>query len=114
MTDPTASTAAALAAGATSAAMVPGVDGNALVGAIAGGALFVVQSKDPGLLRRGVYLLVSIAVGYLAAPDLLHMLPIDSTGVAAFLAGSCAVTVATQLLDRLRHTDLLAMFRRSR
>ncbi|WP_199098957.1 putative holin [Dyella sp. ASV21] len=114
MTEPATTTlagSAAIVATATTTALLPGVDGNALTGAIAGGALFVTMSRDLPLIKRAIYLLISVVVGYLAAPELMQRFGLVSSGVAAFLAASIAITVATQLIDRIRSlSDLSTLF----
>lgn len=113
MTEPASATltaSAALAATAATTAMLPGIDGNALVGAIAGGALFVTSARDLPLWRRAVYLLISVAAGYLGAPELMQVLPLHSSGVSAFLAGAVAITVATQIIERVKTFDVSSLF----
>lgn len=113
MTEP-ATTFLGLAAATTVAAsaMVPGVDANAIVGAVAGGALFVTSARDLTVRMRLAYLLVSAGAGYVAAPELMQRLPLHSTGVAAFLAGALAVTVTTQLIERVKTFDFTSLIKR--
>ena len=114
MTEP-ATTSIALAAVATTtaaSALVPGLDANALVGAIAGGALFVTSSRDLSLITRLAYLFISAGAGYVAAPELIQRLPITSTGVAAFLAASLAITVTTQVIERAKAFDFTSILKR--
>jgi hypothetical protein len=115
MTEP-ATSSLAIAAAATTAtaasALVPGVDANALIGAIAGGALFVTSSRDLSFAMRLVYLLISAGAGYVAAPEIVSRLPITSTGVAAFLAGALAITVATQIIERAKAFDFTTLIKR--
>jgi uncharacterized membrane protein HdeD (DUF308 family) len=110
MTEPATAVAAA-AASVGLAAMLPGVDGNALIGAFAGAALFVVSSKELPIWRRLVYLAVSIALGYLAAPEVIRWLPLKATGLAAFLASALGVTLTLGLIERGRTFDLEAWLR---
>jgi len=115
MTEP-ATTALALTATAATAtaasALVPDVDANALIGAVAGGALFVTSARDLSLPVRATYLLVSIAAGYVAAPEVIQRLPLHSTGVAAFLAATLAITVTTQIIDRVKAFDFTSILKR--
>ena len=108
----TVATTTALGTATATTALLPGVDGNALVGAVAGAALFVTSSRDLPLVRRVIYLVISTVVGYLAAPDLLAHLPLQSTAVAAFLAGALVVTLTTQLIERAKSFDFSTVFRK--
>lgn len=110
MTEPATAVMAA-AAGIGLAAAIPGVDSNALVGAFAGATLFVVSSKELPVWRRLVYLGVSIALGYLAAPEVMRWLPLQTTGLAAFFASALGVTVTLGLIERGRTFDLQAWLR---
>lgn len=108
MPEPTLATIAtttAVAGAAAATALIPGIDGNALVGALAGGALFVTMAKDLPLWRRAVYLGVSAGGGYVAAPDVLAHLPLQSIGLAAFLGGATIITLATQVIERAKNFD---------
>lgn len=105
-------TTTAIAAGIGLASLAPGIDGNALIGAFAGAALLVVSSQDLSLGKRFAYLVISFIAGYLAAPDLVRVTPIQSTGVAAFVAAACAIVVTLQLIERLKTLDLLELLRK--
>lgn len=113
MTEPaTTSLALTAAAATTTASLVPGVDANALVGAIAGGALFVASSRDLSIATRLLYLVISACVGYIAAPQVVAWSFITSSGVAAFLAGALAITVATVGIERAKTFDFTSFFKR--
>jgi len=115
MTEPATASLAIAAAAATATAataLVPGVDANALVGAIAGGALFVTSAKDQSVGMRLAYLVISAGAGYVAAPELIQRLPLHSTGVAAFLAGALAITVTTQVIERVKTFDFTSLLKR--
>ncbi|KAG0164252.1 Bombesin receptor-activated protein C6orf89 [Apophysomyces sp. BC1034] len=94
------------------ASLTPGIDGDALIGAFAGAALVVVTSKNIGLLMRVAYLLISLVMGYLAAPEIVHATPLHSTGVAAFFAAALVITITLQLIARIKQLDLLAWLKR--
>ena len=113
MSEPTVTTlatSAALGTATATTALLPGIDGNALVGAVAGAALFVTSSRDLPLVRRVLYLVISTVVGYLAAPEVLAHLPLQSTAIAAFLAGALVVTLTVQLIERAKSFDLSTLF----
>ncbi|MBO7825371.1 putative holin, partial [Burkholderia pseudomallei] len=86
--------------------------GDALIGAFAGAALVVVTSKDLGLAKRAAYMLISLVMGYLAAPEIVHAVPIRSTGVAAFFAAALVIAVTLTLIERVKGMDLFALFRK--
>jgi hypothetical protein len=102
MAEPTSTSTLAVAAGIGFASMFPGVDGNALIGAFAGAALIVVTSKDLSLGKRFAYLVISLIAGYQGAPEVMHFTPITSSGVAAFFAAAGAITLALQLIERIK------------
>lgn len=114
MAEPSTTTTAIVSAGIGLASLTPGIDGNALIGAFAGAALLVVSSKDLTLGKRFAYLVISFIAGYLAAPDLVRVTPIQSTGVAAFFAAASAIGVTLQLLERLKTADLFAFFKKGK
>lgn len=114
MTEPNLTTAAALSSVIGVASVLPGVDGNALIGAFTGAALVVVSSRDMGLLKRTAYLLISLVMGYLAAPEIVQATPIRSSGVAAFFAAALVIVVTLQLIERIRSADLVAFLRKER
>lgn len=107
-------TTTALVAGIGFASLFPGIDGDALIGAFAGAALLVVTSKELSVWNRLAYLVISLIAGYLAAPDLVRLTPIRSTGVAAFFAAASAIAITLQLLDRLKSVDLFAFFKKGK
>lgn len=106
MAEPNTATALAASTAIGLAGLAPGVDGNALIGAFTGAALVVVTSKDIGIVSQFVYMLVSLVMGYLAAPEVITVTPIHSTGVAAFFAAALVITVTLQVIDRVKNMDL--------
>lgn len=114
MAEPSTTSTAIVSAGIGFASLFPGIDGNALIGAFAGAALLVVSSKDLSLGKRFAYLVISFIAGYLAAPDLVQVTPIRSTGVAAFFAAALAIAITLQLLERLKSVDLFEFFNRKK
>jgi hypothetical protein len=113
MAEPNTTAAAAIAAIGV-AGLAPGIDGNALIGAFTGAALVVVTSKDLGIFRRLAYLLISLVMGYIAAPEIVNATPVRSTGVAAFFAAALVITVTLQLIERVKTVDLLAFLNRGK
>jgi hypothetical protein len=114
MTETNAPATAALPAAVAIVSLAPGMDGDALIGAFSGAALVVVISKDIGVFRRAVYMVISLVMGYLAAPEIVLATPIRSTGVAAFFAAALVIVVTLQLIERIKTLDLLLLFRRGK
>ena len=112
MAEPSTSTLIVAGAGVGFASLFPGIDGNTLIGAFAGAALVVVSSKELSIPKRVAYMLISLIVGYLGAPEVMNMTPIKSVGVAAFLAASLAIVITLQLIERIKSTDITAIFRK--
>lgn len=114
MAEPNTTTAAVLSAVIGLASLAPGVDGNALIGAFAGAALVVVSSKELRLLKRLVYMLISLVMGYVAAPEIVNVTPLRSTGVAGFFAAALVVALTLQLIERMKTFDPLSFFKGDR
>lgn len=112
MAEPNATSATVLSAIVGVAGLAPGIDGNALIGAFTGAALVVVSSKEIGAVGRAAYMLISLVMGYLAAPEIINATPIHSTGVAAFFAAALVITVTLQLIERIKTLDVLSLFRK--
>lgn len=112
MAEPNTTTVAALSTAIGIAGLWPGVDGNALIGAFTGAALVVVTTKDIGIFKRVAWMLISLVMGYLAAPEIVNVTPIHSTGVAAFFAAALVITVTLQLIERVKRIDLLAFMKK--
>jgi len=106
VTEPTSTTTAGvIAAGMGIASLMPSIDANALVGAFAGSTLFVVSAKDTPFWQRVVFLGIGIVMGYLGAPELMRMGPIQSSGLAAFFCAAVIVTVTLKLIEKCRGMD---------
>lgn len=114
MAEPSTTTTAIVSTGIGLASLAPGIDGNALIGAFAGAALLVVSSKDLSLGKRFAYLVISFIVGYLAAPEVVRLTMIRSTGVAGFFAAALAIAFTLQLLERINSVDVFAIFRKGK
>src|SRR5579864_2587959 len=98
MAEPNTATAFAITMTIGLADLAPGIDGNALVGSFAGAALMVITSKEVSTIKRIAYLLISLVMGYLAAPEIVQATPIRSTGVASFFAAALVITVTLQII----------------
>tara|TARA_R110002167_G_scaffold98718_9_gene259411 strand:+ start:3449 stop:3799 length:351 start_codon:yes stop_codon:yes gene_type:complete len=97
--------------GISLASVLPGIDGNALVGAFAGATLFVTSAKELSHLTRLIYLLVSLVMGYLAAPEVVANTFIEQSGVAGFLSGMSVITLTLQLSKRMQDVDIAALLK---
>lgn len=95
----------------------PDVNGDALIGAFAGAVVFALHTSDLPILRRVIYLLVSILIGYLGAGEVMHWTGLTSWTLAAFGLSAVVVTAALAGIDRIRQFDLatlLGHFRRGK
>lgn len=114
MAEPNTTTAAVLMAAVGLAGIAPGIDGDALIGAFSGASLVVVTSQDLGIVRRSAYMLISLVMGYLAAPEIPSFVPIHSTGVSAFFAAALVITVTLTLIERVKSIDFSALLKRGK
>jgi len=76
-------------------AAVFGLDVERAIGALAGATVFVFNTEGAGIRKRFAYLLISIIVGYAAAPDVMARASIESKVFTSFLvaAGALAATI---------------------
>ena len=81
------------------------VDSAALAGAFSGASLVALNNKSTFFLRIA-YLMISMIIGYLAAPEILAQTPLSQSGVAAFLASAVAIAVVLQLWELIRKIEL--------
>lgn len=115
MAEPTSTAMGTAAIGVGLAALLPGIDGNALIGAFAGATFFVLPAHEHPLLTRAIYMLISIVMGYIGAPEITDLTFIKETGVAACIAGASCVYIPQQLRDRLNgKLDLVELLKRLR
>ncbi len=101
----------AAATGIGLASLFPGIDGNALIGSFAGATLFVISARELPHWQRAVYLLISLIMGYIAAPEIISHTFINQSGVAGFMGGLLCITVAQPLVRQLGESDLLTLMR---
>lgn len=88
-----------------------GLDTEAAIGALAGATIFIASASDLNAILRVIYLLVSVVVGYLLAPEIVEHTMISSLSVAAFFGGLLSVNGAQMLLKQLNNTDLSWLLR---
>lgn len=114
MVEPTSSAAsAATAMGAVAVtAVMPGVNGDALIGAFAGAVVFALHAKDLPLVKRLVYMAISIMLGYMGASEVTRHFGIESPAIAAFAMSAVIVTLALASIDRIRSFDITAFWKR--
>jgi len=94
------------------AEMLPDIDGDALIGSFAGAALVFTTSQNLSVWKRCAYLIISLIAGYQAAPEVIVATPINSPGLAAFLAAALAIAVTLQLIERVKSFDLRSFFKK--
>lgn len=92
--------------------VLPGVNGDALIGAFAGAVVFALHAKDLSIVKRLVYMLVSILIGYLGAGEVLRYTGMQSYTLAAFGLSAVVVTVALAGIDKIRQFDLASLWKR--
>lgn len=114
MVEPTSSAASAgIAFGAVAiTSMLPGVNGDALIGAFAGATVFALHAKDLPALKRVIYMMVSVLIGYLGADEVLRHTWLESSTLAAFGLSAVIVTLALASIDRIRGIDIPSIFKR--
>ncbi|SEA27743.1 putative holin [Marinobacterium iners] len=110
MAEPSTTTAIAVATtGVGLAAIFPGIDGNALIGAFAGATLFVMSAKELRHWVRGVYLMISLVMGYIAAPEITSLTFIEQTGVASFLGSVFCISATLPMIRQLEDGNLIQL-----
>lgn len=114
MAEPTSSAASAgIAFGVvTATSLLPGVNGDALIGAFAGAVVFALHAKDLPALKRIIYMMVSILIGYLGADEVLRQTWLESPTLAAFGLSAVIVTLALASIDRIRDFDITRYWKR--
>lgn len=112
MADPgTTALTTSAAAGIGLASLLPGIDGNALIGAFSGATLFVMSARELPHWVRAMYMLISLIMGYIAAPEIMSHTLINQSGVAGFVGGLLCITVAQPLIRKLQDADILTIAR---
>ncbi|SIQ10701.1 putative holin [Marinobacterium stanieri] len=115
MAEPSTATAITVATtGVGLAALFPGIDGNALIGAFAGATLFVMSARELRHWVRAVYLVISLVMGYIAAPEITNLTFIEQTGVASFLGSVFCISATLPMIRQLEDADLLELIQRLR
>ncbi|WP_349573109.1 putative holin [Azotobacter salinestris] len=99
------STTGIVVAGAIGAGLM--INGEAAIGALCGGVLYFVANAELSIPSRIALSLVSVVMGYMAAPMLAGMTlfgvgPIDLPGPAAFVASSSVVTATLAAIKAKR------------
>ena len=100
------------AAGIGLSSLFPGIDGNALIGAFAGAALVAISSKNLAVLQRLAYMAISLAIGYLAAPEVISNTPLKQSGVAAFFASAAAIALTLHGIELIHTIELPTWLRK--
>lgn len=92
--------------------LMPGVNPDALIGAFAGAVVFAAHTKDVRLVKRLIYMVVSLVIGYMAVPEVTHWTGLQHPGVAAFAASATVVTLALATIDRIKSFDISQLWKR--
>ena len=111
MAEPSTAATAVLSTTIALASFLPGSDGNALIGAFAGATLFVMTSKELGLLTRFIYLFISLIMGYLLVPSVLAHTPIKEPALAGFVASLFCITIALKGMQQIENANLINILR---
>lgn len=102
------SSTAAIAAGAAGvgiAGILAGIDSGAAVGALCGSLVFFATTEELPMLRRVIFFVVSLVMGYVSTPllaeaQILGIGPIKFSAPAAFIASALVVTVTLAVIKR--------------
>lgn len=87
-------------------ALILEIDSGALAGAFSGASLVALNNHQSTIFLRVAYLVISMVVGYLAAPEILAQTPLSQSGVAAFLASAIAIALVLQLWELIKKIEL--------
>ncbi|MBT0887570.1 MULTISPECIES: putative holin [Acinetobacter] len=98
MAEPTSSTTVAITAGAGLISLLPFVNGDALFGAVIGAAFVSFYSQQGGYEKRIGAFLISTAIGYLFAPEVVKYSFIDSYSSGAFITALFAILVLNKVM----------------
>lgn len=113
MADPTSSTLSGLLVG-LGLAGVPIVDGEALFGAVLGAWLVASTKQNLKVWQRLGSLLLSSGVGYLFAPMALDLMPVLTSGGAAFACALVIIPISIKAMVWVEKTSLWEILRRIR
>lgn len=111
MAEPSSTATMALTATIGLASILPGIDGNALIGAFAGATLFVLTSKELGLITRFLYLFISLLMGYMLVPSVLAHTPIQEPALAGFIGGLFCITLGIKGKQYIETANLINILR---
>lgn len=104
MAEPIAPVAIAASAGAVS--LLPFVNGDSLFGAVIGAAFIAFYTQNVSYKKRLMTFVLSTAIGYLLAPELINRTIIDSNATAAFSIALVAIIVLQKLVNWLENASL--------
>jgi hypothetical protein len=112
--EPTSSAASAWATMSAVAitSILPGVNGDALIGAFAGAVVFALHAKDLPIIKRLIYMMLSILLGYMGAGEVMHWTGIQSHTIAALVASALIVTALLSGIDKIRQFDITSLWKK--
>jgi hypothetical protein len=111
MAEPSSTATATLSAAIGLASFLPGIDGNALIGAFAGATLFVMTSKELGVITRFIYLFISLIMGYVLVPTVQTHSFIEEPALAGFVASLSCITIALKGMHHIENTNVINLLR---
>ncbi|MFJ3369760.1 putative holin [Pseudomonas sp. NPDC086251] len=114
MADPTSSAVTGLLMGLGLATAMPVIDGKALFGAILGAWLVTSTKHDLKVWQRLGSMFLSAGVGYLFAPMALQLVPLVTSGGAAFGCALIIIPISIKGMVWVEKADFWEILRRIR
>lgn len=112
MAEPASSSVSTLYVGGALAALAPLIDGDALFGAFLGGWLVAATQRHFKAWQRLASMALSVGVGYLFSPVVQPLLPVLSSGAAAFFGALLVIPVSIKVRAWAHAADLQEIIRR--
>lgn len=110
MTEPTTSTTVAITAGAGLVSLLPFVNGDALFGAVIGAAFLAFTQESLGYGKRIFSLLLSVALGYVLAPEISSRTGVSSHTVISCFTSMFALPVLVKVMKWVNKSTLTEIF----
>lgn len=110
MAEPTTSTAVAITASAGLVSLLPFVNGDALFGAVIGAAFLAYTQVSLTYGKRIFSLMLSIALGYALAPEIVNRTLINSHTVSACFTSMFALPILVKVMLWVNKAKLSEIF----
>lgn len=91
--------------------IVPLIDSDTLFGAIAGSLFYVMLDTDTPILKRLVFMLTSLYLGYIFAEPIATRYDISHLGIPAFIVALLVTGFSATLLNKIKSADLVGFIR---